>query len=165
MDAVQAATLSPVIRVAERPVAPPVKVEPSSEAVRVIAMQDSKNAAQEQQAAKIFAERSSKPATAVSTSTARIETVPSPLTRMSKVRNCCGKSLNDEVSSLTKKLPTLDHFKSFLSNIHDILVTADVNIRSQLLRSIRLCLCQSEFCNAIIGNGFIVSQNQNFKGT
>ena len=68
MDAVQAATLSPVIRVAERPVAPPVKVEPSSEAVRVIAMQDSKNAAQEQQAAKIFAERSSKPATAVSTS-------------------------------------------------------------------------------------------------
>ena len=68
MDAVQAATLSPVIRIAERTVAPPVKVEPSAEAVRAIAMQDSKSAAQEQQAARMFAERSSKPATAVSTS-------------------------------------------------------------------------------------------------
>lgn len=67
MDAIQAAALSPVIRVAERPVVAP-KVEPSAETLRAVAAQESKAVAQEQQAAKAFAERSSKPATAVSTS-------------------------------------------------------------------------------------------------
>lgn len=68
----------------------------------------------------------------------------------SKKRNLAGyrqelESLQGLVDSLRDNAPatTFDQFKIFLKDIHNILVVSDTNIRSNVLRTIRICISQN----------------------
>jgi len=67
MEATQVAVQAPAARVAERPAAAP-RMEMPSELTRVVEQQESTQKVQAQQAARAFAERTTQPPTAVSTS-------------------------------------------------------------------------------------------------